>query len=326
MSILLRETDVVAADYQSVSSFHMRFYKVSVNYKKQYKTSEAAEPDMHHLKQSISAPVILLVTGYGVVCKEQGEDSPVISRILSDTNTFFYKEKDGVVSFIRREQLEQVSVLFEKNNIEVGDIDFITGEITPEKIVSHVQCFVNKNITLKRIFTPGRSGSVIAMCIYKNIRLYLFALLFILLSVNLFIKGKLEKRYSIQTAELSSLRKQNELLQEVSQEKDKIMQVFRDNISRGYGMLCDYLAAGVPADIILQRMGVQPLRKALSNGESPDILADTIIISGYTSRTESITCFIQNIEKEEYINKVQLKQMKQDKETGRFIFTIEILI
>lgn len=326
MSILLRKIDVVTAVYQSTSCFCMHLYRVTVTCKNQYRTATPVDPDVLDPEHTFRAPVILLVSGYGVLRREPGDDSAVMSRVMSDTKTFFYKEKDRIVSFIRREQLERVSGLLKKKNVELCDIDFFTGEVTPELIERQARLFVKNNITFRRVFTPGRAGSVIAGCIYRNIRLYVLALFFILLILNIFLKGSLEKEYGAQAAELSALRKQSEQLQEVSQEKERIGKVFRDNISWKYGMLCDYLAACVPPDIILQRMGVQPLMKALSGGESPVIRANTVLVSGYTSRTEYITCFMRNIEKEEYSQKVQLKEMKQEKETGNFTFTIEILI
>lgn len=326
MSILLRKIDVVTAVCQSTSCFCMHLYRVTASRKNLCKTAAPVDLGIHNPEQILRAPVILLVSGYGVLCREREDDAPMLNRIMSDTKTFFYKEKDGTVSFIRREQLERVSGLLEKNNIELCDTDLFTGEITPEIIERHALRFVKNNITFRRVFTPGKTGSVIAGSIYKNIRLYVLALFFSLLMLNLFLKGSLEKEYGAQAAELSALRKQNEQLQEVSQEKERIGKVFRDNIPWKYGMLCDYLAACVPPDIILQRMGVQPLLKALSGGESPAIRTNTILVSGYASRTEQITFFLQNIEKEEYARKVQLKEMRQDKENGNFTFTIEILI
>lgn len=326
MGILLRKIDVVTAVCQSTSCFYVHLYRVTASRKNLYKTATPVDLGIHNPEQILRAPVILLVSGYGVLCREREDDAPVLNRVLSDTKTFFYKEKGRTLSFIRREQLERVSGLLEKSNIELCDIDLVTGEITPEIIERHAQQFVKNNITFRRILTPGRTGSVIAGCIYKNIRLYVLALFVLLLILNLFLKGLLEKEYGTQAAELSALRKQSEQLQEVALEKERIGRVFRDNIPWKYGMLCDYLGAVVPPDIILKRMGVQPLMKTLSNGESPAVRTNTILVSGYASRPEQITFFMQNIEKEEYAQKVRLKEMRQDKENGNFTFTIEILI
>lgn len=326
MNFLLRKIDVILAVYQSPATFTLHQYVVTVTLKNQYKVQKRELSGENHLRQVVSSPVLLLLTGYGVLQRARSADPEVTARIVSDTATFFYKEHNGIISLIRREQLAHVTAVFEKNNIHPCNIDFISPECGAEDVQHYTRHFFDKNITIKHLITPGKHNSIIAERIYKNIRFYMLAATLALLLVNTFVKYKLQETCNIEAAELLALERQNSKLHSVSKEKKQIMQLFRNNIPWKYSMLCDYLAAQLPPEIILQRMGVQPLEKGLANGEPPKIRAGIICITGYTSQTEAITSFIQNIEKENYTKQVQLKQMKQNNQEGTFTFTIEVMI
>lgn len=326
MKFLCNKINILLTNYQSPADFTLSLYTVTIGFKNRYLIKKEGRFQSSKLQQIECLPTLLLLTGYGVLHKTREENPEMIERIISGSNTFFYKEKSGEISLIRKDQLMHATGLFEKNKIEPCDIDFIKSEPSQEDIQLYANDFIKRNITLKALVYPGKSNSLIAQHIYKRIRYYLLTVAFILLTANTFIKYKLEQTCNKQTVELIAIQKQNSKLNSVSMEKKQVLKIFQGNLPWQYSMLCDYLAALVPSEIILQRIGVQPLSKNLANGELPKIIPNTILITGCTSQTETITDFIQKIEKEPYSKKIQLKQMRQNKEDGTFTFMIEILL
>lgn len=292
---------------------------------KGYCAKEEVHGHLPALVTSLPNPVLLVVTGYGVLDKARTDQTGIVERVLADRINFFCRERNDTLLFIRSVQLGNITALLEKNKIDCCDIELLK-EITPSALENYVETFVRTHVKLSVIFRPGKRNSILSETLYKKARFYLLGVILFLLVANLFFNAKFEEIASRQTVQLLALEKQNGKQTLVSKEKQKILTEFAEQLSWKYSVLCDYIAAQVPPEITLERISVQPLRKQLMNGMPPLVNNNRILVGGHAGDVTEITRFISRLEKEPYACGVHLRQMHQDKESGVFLFNLEIML
>lgn len=326
---LFGKINVLAAVCQPAAEAEFRLYPLvpvrGKGYRMETPLPEAFTETVPGLSKLPKLPTLLVITGYGVLEKSLPDDTGVAERVLADSLHFVCKERGPSMLFIRREQVDALTVVLTRNGIELCDLELFR-EVSPDVLSGYAERFLRENLKLTTLFLPQKKNSILAAHLYKRFRYYILGGFLVLLLVNFFVHKDLSETASRQTLQRTSLEKQSGRQNQVSKEKQKVLTAFMDNLPWKYSMLCDYLAAQVSAEIVLQRMAVQPLTKQVTSGTPPAILPERILISGSASDALEITRFIALLEKEPYAGKVHLRQMAQEKATGTFSFNLEVVL
>jgi Tfp pilus assembly protein PilN len=162
------------------------------------------------------------------------------------------------------------------------------------------------------------------MMIFNKIKLPVLILILMLLVANTFISQNVSDEYRQNNAKLLILQKQHGQISSVTQQKQQAIAGYNKSLPIKISFVYDRIAIVTPDEITLSELAVQPLSRPFESVKEPKLNENRIYISGITRNYESISEYIANLEKEEFIKKLTLTSVTQDNKTGIFSFKINI--
>lgn len=256
-------------------------------------------------------PLLIFVMGYGVICKRRGEADHVVDKVLNDTKNFMSDlSSEDRVWFVRREHIESLYVKYP---------DAIAIKCTPldEDDVGEV---VAKELR----FGFSEKGSILCSVLARKLRLPMSLIVFVVMLVNFFVYDDLGQK--VQERELLLQRLESERVKRVSftENAAKIVDEYRYDLPHKHSFIYDRIGVIVPESIILQKVSIQPLKKAIENNRKIELVKGELIIKGRSGEVESISSFIAMLHDESFVADLRLESIDQDVDTGLFQFILRV--
>lgn len=252
-----------------------------------------------------NAPNIVVITGVGVISKKKNEMSESLYGRLSSDVFLSNVDKDGTLSFVRKQQLENLScrpvIMLPAPRI---DIDSLFDSW-------------NKEISFKLITKFSCQGEIVSRAILSKIRLPVLLLLLSTLLANYFLTGKTRDRYARNQYLLNALK--NESLS-VSQHRN----IDYSSGKIDFAYLADRIGASVPSSVTLTALSMQPVTKKIETCKEIQFIERCIVLSGYAADTESITEFVHRLNNYKIAEKLTLSSIVRNTEKKSIDFKITL--
>ncbi|WP_461630268.1 hypothetical protein [Labilibaculum euxinus] len=153
--------------------------------------------------------------------------------------------------------------------------------------------------------------------------------IFLSVLINFFVFDSLRKKQSQLSAQVETgrnlLTRLDALKIDFSQKEDFLLKSGLNTQSR----LCFYadrLVVELPESVRLQSMEVNPLQKKIRKGKEIQYNVGNILVQGETDQPMDLNRWIQNLKKEEWVDKVEKQEyfLKQKNEPAEFILEIRV--
>jgi Tfp pilus assembly protein PilN len=270
-------------------------------------------------------PVIVLLKGYGVISKDCDASKEIISRVTSDKNNFLWNfDYKGHISFVRTEQVEKILGKIKKGQNRIIGIECLSSDADEQTIENRIWQITKERLSIRNIIKPMAYSSRLAMMIFHKVKLTVLILILLLLVANTFISRNISDEYRQNNAKLLILQKQHGQVSSITQQKQQAIAGYSKRLPIKIAFAYDRIAILTPDEITLSELSIQPLSKPLESGKEPKLHENRIYVNGFTHDYESISEYINNLEKEEFIEKLTLISVVQDNKTSVFNFKINI--
>ncbi|MDR2652113.1 MAG: PilN domain-containing protein [Prevotellaceae bacterium] len=270
-------------------------------------------------------PVIILLKGYGIITKDCDTNKDIISRVTSDKSNFLWNfDYKGHISFVRIEQVQKILGQIKKGQDKIIGIECLSSDADEQTIENRITQLTKERFAIRNIVKPTAYGSRLAMMLFHKTKLPVLILILLLLVANTFISRNVSDEYQQNNAQLLILQKQRGQINDISQQKQQAMAGYNKSLPVKIAFVYDKIAIVTPIEITLSELAIQPLSRPFESGKEPKLNENRIYISGFTHDYGSISEYIANLEKEEFIKKLTLTSVVQDNKTGIFSFKINI--
>lgn len=271
-------------------------------------------------------PVLLFVTGYGVVEKVFSPDDLRLERLRNSGEVFcdVQEKEDGrlVVGFVRCEYLEAVREKLEHHGAMVAGIRLFTGECPDGRISGMVAEFYAGWKVWKSLVFNDRWAGMVA----DRLRWLVLGVVLLVCVGNYFAGRYLQAGNENIRRELSVRERRQKDRNDVSQQVRQMMGAFNEVGRCRYGFVADRIASVIPEGVCLKRLEMLPLEKKVEKGKELQWRKGCVVLDGETDRAEEVTCLLTGLGREKSIRQVKLLLLEQDRRSGRFVFRVELQI
>lgn len=299
---------------------------------------QSAEPDADTLKKECSIrPVLISVSGHGVITKPS-EEAAIVEKVTSDPERFAWSFSDatlrsdpdartGSISFVRREQVEQLGQRLEENGIPSAGIRYGPTAADPEQEAElQAKHFYRDSLKWRTLLRPTPAGCVIAKTLARRLRLPVLGVMLLLLLLNTLAYDSLRERRARQRTVLSAREKTQNVSQTRSEQRRAAVADFSRRLPYRHALLLDRAASHVPSSVTLTSLAVQPLSKTLEEGKDPVFASNTLSIRGVTNDASAVSELMTGLRSEPPLHEARLEGLEQNRESGATEFKITVAL
>ena len=305
-------------DYADISFYVVKYKGDNLIYQPQgYKTKI-----LERWKNNIA---ILSITGEQIVSRAyQAEDTA--TRKIAENEQLVWSisqetNDNATISFLRKELLNEITSLLEKNKIHIAETWINRYEIhdRDEKIAS----FLNRKINFTHIRRSKSDLNLFSELLYHKVKLPVLLLLFCALLANFFVNSNIRKEYEQNQILLTNKQRDTK----TKAEKDgnnRISGEYAKIPTHYYALIADRIASYVPDNVRLGQLTLFPIGKNSPRNRGIIIESKSIIVKGDVDIPGSITLFTQLLSADNMFSKVDIASLSRKE--GATIFEFELLI
>lgn len=295
---------------------------------------ESAEPDAAALKKACAGrPVLISVTGYGVVTKPT-ENTAIVEKVTSDPETFAWSlssrenmdKRTESISFVRREQVEPLLESLSGKGVPTADIRYAAATDDPEWEARRQAEGFYRNLSWRTLLRSSVESRMAAKAAERRLRLPVLGVMLLLLVVNTFASGSLQERRAQLRTVLSAREKKMERSQERTAGRTAIVADFTRRLPYRHALLLDRAASHVPPSVTLTSLAVQPMLKTLEDGHDPVCAYGFLTIRGRTQDAGSVSALMGGLKSEPLLREARLEGLEQNRESGETEFKIAVAL
>lgn len=269
--------------------------------------------------------LIVVVSGNGVIAKQRETSEVIIAKVTADEQTFLLSNnRNGMVSFIRKEQLNSLAESLKGDGIEYIVIKCCPLDEQDDEIRYLVDNFYQINVNLKSILRPSVISNGLALQVVRKIRMPVLCLMLTLLAVNAIVRSNLEKKHSVVEAQYKILQNATQTKENTNQQYNELLSKYSKRTQHKYGWMCDRIASVSPQRITLTMLSVQPLLKQLEQSKQPVVAENKLVVQGVSLSADDVSIFVSDLEKLDIFDKIKLSQIERKDKDVLFSFKIDI--
>lgn len=283
------------------------------------------------LKRWKHFPAVLLITGDQVVSKMVGRDDFFFKRVTENPELLWdlYPQVDAereTISFLRKEVIEELMELFEKNDIYILKRWISCDDkFSRENLIID---FYNHQLNLSEIHQNLSLINILCLITYYKMRLPILLLFFITLLGNFLLYMHLRQDYETIQSELYFSQQKNKQQQNDRKKQDRILLLYQSTTNQSIALIADRIASYVPKQMVLNSLTIFPLEGAkynsVSQNKSFNFKKSLIQINGETEISGSISLFTQFLENDYLFSKVKICSLAKDKDSPSFNFELDV--
>lgn len=279
------------------------------------------------VKEAKGMPLFVAYAGFGIISKNMDANPEIVEKIKSDADSFVWNETATEITFLRRERVEKVVGSYHLDkNIPLAVFCFAgqTPATLQNAALDRSVAFYAQNVNLSTALKPSHTGSILCRLSASKLKLPVFAVLLLILIVNMFVNKSIRTEYNNSQARLWQIEKQRGQQDQAAARNRQMFAEFNRKPPFEYSWLCDRAGLTLPEGITLTLLIIQPVKKTLENGKKPLVEHDRIIIKGQALKTEDITCYTCALGKFIRPVNVRLTSVERNHEMDRLDFAISI--
>ncbi len=290
-------------------------------------------------KELSSRPVILILSGYGVIAKqvqdpgaaggksaEKISADSIVDKVKSNDQEFVWSEGGKVLTFMRREQaaplLEQLS------GAKAKLVDIVCFKAADSNARQGIQASVaasyDRVMTLRTMLLPRQAGSALCLLTVARIRLGLLGIVLLLLLVNAMVSGGVRSNYSQVHGALQAALESRGRQDDAARDQQQKLADFSRRPPYGYAWLSDRIAGALPDKINLHSLAIQPLLKPVEENKKVQVAESVVVIRGMAPRSEEISLFTAALHELGIATRIRLASVEQNRDNNMLDFKIEL--
>lgn len=281
----------------------------------------------HIEKEAKGLPLFIAYGGFGVISKEVATNLEIVEKVKNDNDSFVWDEVDRHIAFLRKDRVSEVFSKYRlEKNTPLAMFCFTSG--TPlslqkeslDRSLSFYEDVVNLPVMLK----PSVAGSVLCRMIVSKLKLPIFAILLLILVVNVFANKNIRVNHGRSEARLEQLERERGRGNEVALRNKQMFAEFNRKPPFEYSWLCDRMGIVLPEGITLTLVTIQPMQKALEEGKKPMVEHDRIMIKGVAQEADDISYYTVALGKLIRSANVKLISVERTRDADMLDFSISI--
>lgn len=325
VSKILNRVNILTVIYRNDSDYSVHFTTVKKS-RKEYITKSSdvlgsIEKAGNELK---SCPTIVIIKGYGVVCKKIEPSHEILLKIKDPAGEFIWTESDGHICFVRSAQAKDIFQQLGLVRAKTFSVICSGEDAGDEDAAKRIAEAYFSELTFKNVLRPTAKGSVLAMSLVGKVKFYILGLLLILAASNAVLKPKARAEYEGLRLELEALNGKYGNDVSSSKRKKEIFAPFYNRPTVPISVICDRIAMLLPAEMALTEIVAYPLAKKLENGKMPEFRNGLLQLSGYAKNSSDISQYVMTLEKGFITSDINLAGVDYDKDSRLYSFKINI--
>ena len=276
---------------------------------------------------NIKSPVLIIVGGYGIIKRDICGNIAIYEKVKTDTKTYTFYENEKEFIFLRKIHIH--NILDQLNKLKVRYLPIRLSDIqhlNDTTALEYALDFFHKETGIIKLFSFTPQADIIAGVIFKQLKLSVLCITFILLLVNTFIRNNLEQKYNLQRGVLNQLQQTQIQHEKIQNNKKSSVDKFIIESNIRYAVIADKIASILPDEISLTRLHIAPLDRGVKKEKIPQYLLNTIFIEGNPKDNDIIGIFLDNLKRLKFIKEVHLDNVKHDNRDNRLSFKIRLAI
>ncbi len=250
-------------------------------------------------------PVLLVVTGYGVITKDEAASPDIAAQVTAEGSGFIWSRREGKISFVREQQVGPLREALAKTRIL--EIHCSQEAYDPQHSVG-----------VREFIRPTARGSMLCGLLAARLRLPILGIVLVMLAANALVGPGIKAEAAALRAEADRIEQQLGHADESLRRRHEALAGFHATLPHSFAWLCDRAAAALPGPVRLTSMVVQPLARNLEDGKRAEVLSRMMLIAGESPDSESITSYVAALQN------ARIASMEYDKEQEAFTFYITI--
>lgn len=275
----------------------------------------AAAPAAASLAEAGKGASVVAVTGYGVM-EKAADATGTVARVLSDPATFIAGVQQGRVRFVRRERMQPVLR-------ELAEKGIYPQRICPGATVSEAARAFFGGLRWGALLRPEPASSAVLSALVRRLALPVLGLLFGTLAGNAAWAPRLERRRELLRQELSLREQTVSATASAGARQRELLEAFMVRPGPGRALLCDRIAAAVPAQVVLTTLEVEPLTKRFEAGKPLLRREGTIVVAGTAPSADGVSELARRLAAAGCFAAVRLVSMERQRDGGLLTFRIE---
>ena len=310
---ILSRFHIVVANFEQDGNYSMLQYQC--RYRKGTIASGPPEEITAQDKIEHSIPLLLYVSGYGVICKPAEQATQIVGESSKFISTH---QKNGTICFVRK---SQISLLLER----LGSSLLHTGCVGNDlDVISLGKEYYNSQINVKSLFCLGTMGSQLSLQLYKKIKLPILITVLGTLLLNFAVGGAVEKKCIENHALLMMLQHAKGRQDELTKQGQDMLNELSSGINSGFAYLSDCIGSAVPDSVILNNLTVQPPVKRIEEGKPFHVETHKVVIKGESINASDISLFVSRLKNMNDVRDLKISSVGQSRDGQTLHFVIEI--
>ena len=325
---ILRNVHVIHAIYNGANfDFHLLEISIDKNGVKTDKyLKDMTLSDISGKK--FDAPLVLTISGKGVISKIYKENSEELKRITEQPNDFLFASEnvgDGMLklTFLRRNLYD---ILCEELNIEnftLVEVRIDANNNPEQEARKAAEDFWTSKFSIKEAFAPSIRSSSLLSLVAKKVSLPVLLFLIVVLLINFFVQQNIANQLQEQQIRLAQTKRNTAQVEKNLGEKQQILNQLSNEPRFSYAWIADQIASVVPDEIILTELEIQPLKDRIQENKPVNVEKNKILIKGQSLNPASVTDFTDSIQVLGAFGPVQLTMHNKDR-NDHYLFTLDV--
>lgn len=278
------------------------------------------------------SPAILLITGDQIVEKKFKSTNDASIQKITDNpdliwNSYLHIDsEEQTLSFLRKDFTEELTGLFEKNNIYVLEKWINKKEnLNKEQMLLD---FCHKKIKISDLRNNPIQANKFSLVAYYKLRLPLLLFFFIILLGNFLLNSRIRQEYEAVKSELYLNQRKNKQQLDNQKKQGRIQLQFESIPKRSLALIADRIASYVPPQIILNSLVISPLegtgKNFISRNKELKFNNNLITVKGETEIPGGISLFTQYLDSDNLFSNVKIHSLVKEKDSSLFTFELNV--
>lgn len=276
--------------------------------------------------QKFSNPVILTISGRGVISKEYKKNSEESKQITDRPDDFLFAIEDledGMIRviFLRRKLYDLLCRQLIVDRLSLVEVRIDVNNNPEQEARKAAEEFWRNKFGIKEVFSPSmRSNNLLSLVVRKILLPVLSSFLGVLL-INFFVQQEFAGQLREQQFLLAQAKKNTTQVEKSLGERQEILNHLGNETKYPYAWIADRIASVVPKGIVLTELIIQPLKDKIQEKKTINVEKNKVVVRGRGIDPTSVTAFTDSIRVLNVFSTVQLIMQHKDK-SDNYLFTL----
>lgn len=328
LSKFIRKISVISASFNG-SKYDFLLLVIGRE-KDEFKVIQSSEnvPLADIAGKNYDTPLILIISGKGVVSKDFRTESEEVRQITNHPEEFlFASENTGEnrcrITFLRRKMYDSLCQEINIEKLPVIEVRIDAGNNTKHEAIKAAEEFWATQSGMKEILTPSMRSSTLLSLLTKQLSLPVLGVLLVILLGNFMIQQNITDRLKGQQTLMSQAQRNSAQVERITDIKQQVLNDLVNEIHYPYSWIADRIASVVPDDIVLSELEIQPLNGKIQANKTVEADENRIVVKGRCKDPESVTSLTDSIHSLGIFSTVQLNVLSKDR-NNNYQFNIDI--